>query len=255
MPSSVSVAEPAKLMLSPSAKVEPSAGDEIATVGVLFVTVTVIVSEPVLVSLSVADAVIVWAPADRPVVLNDPPEPILPSMLDDQLSDAVSVPSSVSVAEPAKLMLSPTPKLEPVGGDEIVTDGESLVMMTLIVSEPDNNSESVTEAVIVCVPTDKLLVLNEPPEPIPPSRFDVHAIAAVSATSSSSASVALPTKFTFDPIPKLEPVAGESMVTSGATACAAGAKKTRIRGKSPESRVESRLKFISLRPCWWLLAA
>jgi hypothetical protein len=112
-------------MLAPSGKLEPSLGVEITTDGESLVTVILIASEPGNPPESVTEAVIVWVPVDR-LVLNEPPAPIVPSILDVQLSDPVSVPSSKSVALPAKSMLAPSGKLEPSAGAVIVTIGGSL---------------------------------------------------------------------------------------------------------------------------------
>jgi hypothetical protein len=206
------------------------------------VTVTVIESDPGLLLLSVTDAVIVWVPADR-LLLNEPPAPIVPSILDVQLSDPVSVPSSVSVALPAKLMLAPSGKLEPSLGDEIATDGESLVTVILIASEPGNPPESVTEAVIVWVPADRL-VLNEPPAPIVPSILDVQLSEPVSVPSSRS--VALPVKPMLAPSGKLEPSAGAVIETVGGVficASASGAASKRSgSSKTGTSRTATEVK-------------
>ncbi|MBK7518547.1 MAG: hypothetical protein IPI75_00010 [Gammaproteobacteria bacterium] len=56
---------------------------------------------------SVTEAVIVCVPALRAVVLKAAPEPITPSRLELQLSDAARLPSSVSVAVPPKLTVAP----------------------------------------------------------------------------------------------------------------------------------------------------
>jgi hypothetical protein len=69
-----------------------------------------------------------------------------------------------------------------------------MVIEMVIVSEFDKPLVSVTEAVIVCVPTDRAEEEKEPPEPIEPSRFEVQLRLPV--RSPSSASIAEPEKFT-----------------------------------------------------------
>src|SRR5205814_4005817 len=56
---------------------------------------------------SLADAVIVWTPAERREVAKLGPEPIRPSRSDIQRRFAESVPSVASIAVPAKLTLAP----------------------------------------------------------------------------------------------------------------------------------------------------
>ena len=64
-------------------------------------------SQTVAVSAAQPEAVIVCVPTLRPVVLKAAPEPITPSRLELQLSDAARLPSSVSVAVPPKLTVAP----------------------------------------------------------------------------------------------------------------------------------------------------
>ena len=80
------------------------------TTGALSVIVTLILSVPALLSLSVTDAVTVWVPADNVLTLTDPPVPAsAPSRLEDQVIAEVRVvsSSSTSVADAVKLMLVP----------------------------------------------------------------------------------------------------------------------------------------------------
>ena len=64
---------------------------------------TVIVIESLLVfpPASVTWAVMVWSPS-LSAVKNEPPEPIVPSILDVHVNPAVMFPSSISLADPAK---------------------------------------------------------------------------------------------------------------------------------------------------------
>ena len=130
---------------------------------------------------------------------------------------------SPSVALATKLIDAPTEKLEPLPGDVIVTLGELLVIVTLIESDPGLPLLSVTDAVIVCGPAERLPTLIDPPVPIGPSTLDTHAIDAVRATGSSRSSVALATKLIDVPRPKLEPLDGEVIVTLGSCANAVDA--------------------------------
>jgi len=75
-------------------------------------------------------------------------------------------------------------------------------------------AESATDAAIVCVPTERLLVENEPPVPIRPSRFEVHAMLDVRLPS--SASLAVPAKFTVATDENDEKFVGVWIWTTGA---------------------------------------
>ena len=86
-------------------------------------------------------------------------------------------------------------------------------MVTVIPSEPLAPPESVTEAVIVWVPAESELVENEPPEPMTPSRLEVHDRLEVREPSSTS--VAVPENDTEVPISKELPLAGAVIVTTG----------------------------------------
>ena len=79
-------------------------------------TVMVIWSSPVPPPESVAEAVIVCVPRLSVEVLKLAPEPIAPSMLEVQLSEALMLPSSGSMAAPVKLMETPGENVEPSGG-------------------------------------------------------------------------------------------------------------------------------------------
>ena len=79
---------------------------------------------PVLVPVSVTDAVMVWFPSLR-VVEKLPPAPIGPLMLEVQARLAVRSPSSVSLAVPAKLIVAPEANVEPSAGLVMETEGGS----------------------------------------------------------------------------------------------------------------------------------
>jgi len=88
------------------------------------------------------------------------------------------------------------------------------VMMTVIAIEPGREPLSVTEAVIVCVPIERVEIENEPPLPIVPSRLEVQA--RLADRSPSSTSLAVPMNVTGVPDTKDELSAGEVMFTDGA---------------------------------------
>ena len=86
--------------------------------------------------------------------------------------------------------------------------------MTVIAIEPGREPLSVTEAVIVCVPIERVEIENEPPLPIVPSRLEVQA--RLADRSPSSTSLAVPMNVTGVPDTKDELSAGEVMFTDGA---------------------------------------
>ena len=90
---------------------------------------TVIVIESLLVfpPASMTWAVMVCVPSLR-AVENEPPEPIIPSILDVHVNPAVMFPSSVSVAEPAKEITVAESNDELSEGLEIETVGELFVV-------------------------------------------------------------------------------------------------------------------------------
>ena len=131
-PSSVSEAVPVQVTVSPKKKVAPVVGDEMLTVGGVFVgagsvTPIPIVSTPVNPPLSVTAAWTVWDPAESRVVVKEAPPPIVPSRSVVQAKIEEIVPSSVSMPVPAKLIGSPSVKVAASAGDVMVTTG--LVLM------------------------------------------------------------------------------------------------------------------------------
>ena len=156
-------------------------------------------------------------PTESMVVANPPPLPMVPSRLDVHARLAVMVPSSASVAIPAKLMLVPSTTDVPEGGAVIVTVGAVLtgtaVTVTLMASVPGRLPLSVTDAVMVWVPTDNVVVTKAPPVPRVPSRLEVQTRLAVKIPS--SASVAVPAKLTLVPSTTEVPEGGAVIVTVG----------------------------------------
>ncbi len=97
--------------------------------------------------------------------------------------------------------------------------------VTVIAAEPCKPPLSVTEAVIVCVPPDRVFVENDPPEPMLPSRLEVHARLAVRSPSSS---VAVPVNVMGSPWVNVDPFAGAVIVTVGGAFPKDGNEKTYI---------------------------
>jgi len=109
-----------------------------------------------------------------------------------------------SVQVPAEVVFAPS-------GSEHTTGAASIFMD--IVSVPILPLLSVTEAVIVCVPTLKELLEKLPPEPIGPLMLELHDSFPVRTPSSGS--VADPVKPTGSPAVKDEPSGGAVMETTG----------------------------------------
>src|SRR5439155_1555798 len=147
LPSSRSLAVALRVTGAPGSKVAPAVGALIVTVGVLFTT-TVIDARPVLLPLSVADAVIVWVPELSVPVVTLKPVPSAPSRSEDQTIDPVRVPSSRSVAVPVKVIGAPCSKVEPAAGALMVTVGVALTTIVRVVAARLPPA-SVTEAVIM----------------------------------------------------------------------------------------------------------
>jgi len=107
---------------------------------------------------------------------------------------------------------SPPLNVVPFPGDVTLTVGApfafTVMPMLLVLVWP---RESVTDAVTVCGPTDNVLLLTEPPVPNAPSTLDVHDMLPVNTPSSPSDAV--PVNVTVSPSVKLEPSAGDVMLT------------------------------------------
>ena len=179
-PSSLSVAEPENVTELPSVNEEPEDGDDIDTVGGEFagsLTVIDMLSVSDSPPLSVTWAVMVWVPIER-ILLNDEPVPIEPSMLEVHWIKSLSEPSSPSVAVPWNVTEVPAVNSEPDDGDNIDTVGNDTASTPLIVvvvcSETDAPSESVTVAVMVCVPTESVVSEKKLSVVRNPSMLEVH---------------------------------------------------------------------------------
>ena len=110
-----------------------------------------------------------------------------------------------------KVIAVPSLTVVPSAGAVIETDGAPLTV-TVITSDAGNPPESVTEAVMVWVPTDKV-AFTEPPVPRAPSSDDVHE--RLAAKSPSSGSEAVPVKETAEPSLTVAPSAGLVIVAEG----------------------------------------
>ena len=178
------------LIKLPAVNEAPSTGAVIATTGAVF-TVTVIEAEPKTPPLSVTDAVMVWVPTERVAIEKETPVPIAPSRSEDHDRLAAISPSSVSMALPVNVIKLPAVNEAPSTGAVIATTG-AVLTVTVIQEEPKTPPLSVTDAVIVWVPTERVAIEKEPPVPIAPSRSEDHD--RLAEISPSSVSMALPVK-------------------------------------------------------------
>src|SRR5947199_274713 len=86
-------------------------------------------------------------------------------------------------------------------------------MNTLMLAEPVRFPLSVTEAVIVWVPAERVLTGMEPPVPSGPSRFEFHWSDELRLPSSVSLAVAV--KLVDAPEAKVDPFAGALILSGG----------------------------------------
>src|SRR5258708_6475340 len=108
----------------------------------------------------------VCAPTDRLLFVNDVPVPMAPSRLLVHVSDApVRVPSSGSDPVPANETLVPCTTLPLFAGDVIAAVGGRLTI-SVIVEMPVAPFESVAVSVMVWVPPESVVVVNDVPVPI-----------------------------------------------------------------------------------------
>ncbi len=122
-------------------------------------------------------AVRVWVPTERLDLVKQEPEPIKPSLLDVHWICELSEPSSASVALAWNVTESPSVNSEPDDGDDMDTVGGEFGNSFIVIAtcfESDAPSESITVAVMVWVPTERLELVNDEPVPIEPSLLDVH---------------------------------------------------------------------------------
>ena len=113
----------------------------------------------------------------------------------------------MSFAVPVKLTRAPWLKLDPLAGALIKTVGAVFATtLSVIWAVPVSPPLSVTEAVSVWVPAERVLVEEEPPFTIGPFRLQLQASAAV--RSPCRVSFAVPGKRTRAPGVKLDWLAG-----------------------------------------------
>jgi hypothetical protein len=212
LPSSASVAVAWKAIEFDVLNVAPLAGAWIEMAGGAFVTVMVTESFAATPSASTTRRRIVCVPADSRR-LKLPPVPIAPSMLDVHAIDPVRSPSSTSLAEARNAIWSPVENvLPPAGLARAICGGVSatvIVIDAVAVSPP----ESVTVAVMTCVPLLRRLE-TMPPLPSGPSTLDVHAIDDCNAPSSASDADAARSMTSF--VWNDDPSAGDVIETVGA---------------------------------------
>ncbi len=140
----------------------------------------VLVSEDDNPPLSVTWAVMVCVPAES--VDNEKKLSVAknPSLLEVHWICELIVPCSGSLAEPENVTESPSVDSEPFVGELIETVGGEFEAspLTVIVDclESDAPSESVTDAVMMCVPTDRSDLKNPAPVPNAPSLLEDHCI-------------------------------------------------------------------------------
>src|SRR5438128_3794862 len=213
-PSKVSVAVAAKGMGAPKANFLPSAGAvSVRTGAETLATSMVMEALPVRLPASAARAVIVWWPRLRFERVKLPPVPSWPSRLEVQTMLAVRSPSSESMAVPVKVTGCPGRNLSPRLGEVMVTTGGASASTVSVTCElPVSLALSVADAVMVCTPADRLEVVKPAPEPIWPSRLEIHLRAEL--ITPSVPLVAVPEKMTGAPARTL-PALGDAMVTTG----------------------------------------
>ena len=118
---------------------------------------------------------------------------------------------------PVKVISSPSVKLAPSEGVVMVAVGEVLpYWLTVMLTESLRvaSSMSVAVRVIVCVPTDRSLIVKEVPVPIWPSISEVQTI-ELPVRVPSSASSPVPLKVIVSPSMYVSPSEGLVMVAVG----------------------------------------
>ena len=214
-PSIVSLAVAAKVAVWAKRTSELSAGAVIATVGAGWWRISsVIWAMPARLERSVAQAVIVWTPIERLLVVKVGPVPIAPSRLDVQVIVDDRSPSIVSTAVAVKVIGFPSAKSVRVGALIVTAGGASSRTMTCVVALAERPAVSVIDAVKVCVPRLSVARLKLPPVPTAPSRSEVHRMRA--ERSPSKLSVAVAAKGMGAPKANFLPSAGEVSVRTGA---------------------------------------
>lgn len=164
------------------------AGPVIVAVGAVFVIESVMVAVPVEFLLSFTVNVIVCIPTGNEFRERGEPDPIAPTMLEDQLkADDPNRPSSASEPEPWKLIYVPDAMDELFAGLVIVAVGAVFVTVRVMNALPVTFLLSFTVKNMVCVPIDKEFMERGDPDPKAPSILDDQ-LKTVDAKGPSSAS-------------------------------------------------------------------
>src|SRR5688572_17694601 len=104
------------------------------------------------------------------------PVPRGPSRLELHCRDELRLPCCASLAVPLNVTRAPEEKTAPFVGTEMATTGAEFaaeVTMTLRDADPVKLPLSVTEAMMVWLPAERLRVID-PPVPSGPSKFELH---------------------------------------------------------------------------------
>jgi hypothetical protein len=149
------------------------------------------------------------------------PIPRGPSTVEDHTRPELTLPSSLSLADPENVIDVPSEKLASFAGAVIVTEGAVLtaaVTVTDTCPDADRPPVSVADAVIRCVPAGSVLV-KLLPDPIWPLRLEVQTRRLLMFPSSGS--MAVPEKFTPVPSGTFELSVGAAIEIDGALFAAA----------------------------------
>ena len=123
--------------------------------------------------------------------------PINPSRSDSHIRLALRLPCCGSVAAPVNVIFANCLKEAPLAGAVMATAGGELTMRTTVVALAVRPLESVTWAVMVCVPSLRVLTARLAPVPSAPLILEIHWILALILPS--WASLAVPVKVTVAP--------------------------------------------------------
>ena len=168
---------------------------------------------PVRLPLFVAAAVMVCAPMESERALRLAPVPRAPSRSDVQRIVAPRSPSIVSLAVAVKVVLCAKRTSVLSAGAVMATVGAAWWRISRVIwAMPARLERSVAQAVIVCTPIERLLIVRLAPLPIAPSRLEVQVI--VDDRSPSIVSTAVAVKVIGFPSAKSVRV-GALMVTAG----------------------------------------
>jgi hypothetical protein len=238
-PSSGSVAVPVKAILTPVSKDEPGTGLVMFAVGAALAASTVMLtnSAPTTPWLSVAVRETVWCPMLKEA-LKEPPVPSCPSTFEAQTNESsIRGPSSGSLADPLKTMLSAGVNVSPFAG-----------LTMVVVGGPLGGGASTMIPTLVLTATPSLLVASKPitwlpavkeapidsPVPSSPSTSEVH-VRVAPAKGLPSGLLADPLNTIVSLVRNVSPTVGFKMVTVAGGAAGASTmmfKRVRVRVSS-----------------------